>query len=316
MSVIGILEPYCFRRRSDSSITINMDGHTCRILAPLQDFPWDGEDFELAPGLWIKRFRKPPDLAGMDEWLAKDEWDRASGASHWLTYERATNDVPHPGEVENLVLLALWLTKPTRTQIAYRFELGLDDADGHKKRTRLFDRFMWIQNYTQFDIDMATLKASSGWYSAFSSMCQTRGRLNNALLLTIGGCWAHSWQVSLICHAAATEAILTYSKGPGITRRLAKTFACLTESDPTKRDIAFNNFVSAYTDRSDIMHGRPHNIAAEDRLPKLASFQDLLRTLWRTVCASPSLAQSLEDSDASRKTYLNKLEMGYTPPIP
>jgi hypothetical protein len=87
------------------------------IYAPLQDFLWDGNDFELAPDLWIKRFRQPPNLFGLEDWIAKDERESALGVRHWLTVDWTEGIVPSPSEVGNLVLLSLWLVKPTRAQI-------------------------------------------------------------------------------------------------------------------------------------------------------------------------------------------------------
>lgn len=79
-----------------------MSNRRFHVYAPLQHFQWSGNDFALAPGIWIRRFQKPPNLAGMHEWLSKEEWERASGASHWLTHEVTAVVVPSAGEVENL----------------------------------------------------------------------------------------------------------------------------------------------------------------------------------------------------------------------
>ncbi len=75
------------------------------IYAPLQEFHWDGDDFELAPALWIKRFRQAPDLSGLHECIAKDEWENASNAGHWLTFDWTEGVAPSPSEIVNLVLL-------------------------------------------------------------------------------------------------------------------------------------------------------------------------------------------------------------------
>lgn len=284
------------------------------VLAPLQDFDWSGNDFDLAPGLRIRRYRNPPDLSGMHEWISKDEWKRISGAQHWLTHEWASGAVPSPGEVENLVLLSLWLVKPTRTQIAFRFEIGRNGADGAKRRQRLLDRFMWVPGAIHFEFEDTELQSASAFYSKLTVFCSARGRLNDALLLTLSGCWSHAWQVSLVCHAAAAEALLTYSTAPGITRRLATSYACLTETKGTVRDAAFREFSDLYTTRSDIMHGRIHNVLIADRLPTLVRFQNVLRKLWTTVASSPQIISILEDTDARREAFFKSLQSVYTAP--
>ena len=290
-----------------------MNARRFEIYAPLQDFLWDGDDFELVAGLWIKRFPKAPDVSGLHEWIAKDEWERASGAGHWLNFDWLEGAIPAPAEITNLVLLSLWLVKPTRTHIAFRFELGRDAAVNEKSRKRLLDRFTWVAGATHTDIDDIDLKTASSYYSRLAALCPARGRLNDALLLTISGCWSHAWQVALICHAAAAEALLTYATGPGITRRLAKSYACVTETDAAKRSIAYREFVELYSVRSDIMHGRTHNVAATDRLPTLIRFQEVLRRLWRAVLSDPALPTVLEGTDTQREAHLQALERGFVP---
>lgn len=118
----------------------------------------------------------------------------------------------------------------------------------------------------------------------------------------------------MICHAAAAEALLTYATGPGITRRLSISYACLVETKPADRDRAFREFADLYRARSDIMHGRTHNVARADRLPTLARFGDILRSLWRAVLSSPALIQALEGTDAQRQVWFAAQEAGYSPP--
>ena len=290
-----------------------MSARRFEVYAPLQDFLWEGDDFELAPNLWIRRFTGPPDISGLHEWIAKDEWDRASGAAHWLIFDWIDGTFPSPAEVTNLMLLSLWLVKPTRSYIAFRFELGRDAAGSEKARRRMLDRFAWVTGAIHADIEDMDLKSASAYYSALVTSCRARARLNDALLLTIAGCWSHAWQVALICHAAAAETLLTYETGRGITGRLAKSYACLTESDSTKRDAAYREFSTLYSARSDIMHGRTHNVVTTDRLPTLIRFQEVLRRLWRVVLTTPSLSAVLEGTDAQRKAHLHALEAGYTP---
>ena len=198
-----------------------MSARRFEIYAPLQEFHWSGDDFQLAPGLWIKRFRTPPDLSGLHELIAEDEWERALSAAHWLTLDCTEAAVPSPGEIGNLVLLSLWLVKPTKSHISLRFQIGRDATDGEKTRSRLLDRFAWVPGTISPDFSYHDLQSASDFYKFLSALCSARGRLNDALLLTISGCWSHAWQVTLICHAASAEAILTYATTAGIARRLA-----------------------------------------------------------------------------------------------
>jgi hypothetical protein len=284
------------------------------IYAPLQEFDWDGKDFELAPGLWINRFRQPPDLCGLHERIAKEEWENASNVGHWLTFCWTDGVVPCPAEIANLVLLSFWLVKPTTSHISYRFHIGRAGADHEQSAHRLLDQFDWVSGAIHPCFEDQDLQSASTFYAILAQLCCARGRLNDALCLTLSGCWSHRWQVALICYAAAAEAMLTYDTVKGITNRLAKSYACVTETLTAQRDAAFQEFVDLYDVRSDIMHGRTHNITANDRLPTLVRFRDVLRRLWQTVLSSPHLIAVLEGTDAQRKVLFQALEQDYAVP--
>lgn len=283
------------------------------IYAPLENFYWPGEEFQLGPDVWIRRLEKVPDLAGFRERLSADEWDRAMRTSHWLQMEWDGVADQQPNGTSNLALLSLWLVKPTKTQITLRFQV--ERAPGTQTtRSRVLDRFAWVEEPENPDFTNDELASAARFYETLIAIYETRGRLNNALLLTVSGCWSHLWQTALICHAAAAEAILTYSTARGITKRLATSFACLTEVEVPDRNAAYQEFAALYSIRSDIMHGRTHTIPVADRLPTLVRFQTALRTLWREISSSPPLTAILEDTDAHREAHFTALQLGYVPP--
>lgn len=286
------------------------------VYAPLSEFDWPGSSFELVPGLRLRRFDTKPDLRDLDSktYLSVDEQEVLVSGSHWLTFRWDEGTEPCPAETINLVLLSLWLVKRTRTHVAFRFELGSDLLADRKSRHRLFDRFAWVEGTIQDTMEDADLAAAASYYRVLQNLCCARGRLNDACLLTLTGCWSHYWQVALICHAAATEAILTYSTARGVTRRLATAYACLVEARAPDRDRALREFSDLYSLRSDIMHGRSQDVPKDDRLPKLARFNDMLRRLWHMVLSSPELVCVLEGTDTQREKYFLALQAGYKPP--
>ncbi len=287
-----------------------------QIYAPLQEFPWDGDQFELASGLRIRRYEERPDLQGLYETLGQTEQQNVSSTRHWLTFEWYDGAEPSPGEIANLVLLALWVVKPTKTHIAFRFHLEHHEPTNPWKDStcQLLDRFVWWKGASHDELDDQDLKLAANYYSVLRGLHIASGRLNDAMILTLTGCWSHRWQVAMICHAAAAEAILTYSTKPGITKRLSTSYACLVETHTTLRDAAYREFYSLYSVRSDIMHGRTNNILVADRRPLLARFEEVLRRLWRVVVVSPSLVNVLEGPDTQREAYFLKLMSAYSPP--
>lgn len=279
------------------------------VYAPLSGFYWQGDSFQLTPGLRIIRFAQNRDLQNLNLTLAEDEQQELAAADHWLEFKWSSGTEPNPAETVNLILLSLWLVKSTRTHVAFRFELGQD----HKRRSRLYDRFAWVEGAHDVFDDNGLIIAAS-YYSVLQKICCDRGRLNHALVLTVTGCCSHHWQVALICHAAAAEAILTYEQGNGITRRLATTYACLVEAETAQRNRGFQEFSELYSVRSDIMHGRTQNISQEDRIPILIRFNAILRRLWDAVLLSPGLIEVLKGPDKQRKEYFRALQNGYNPP--
>lgn len=284
------------------------------VFAPLQDFCWEGRDFSFSPNVELRRLDRLPELRGLEKHISEPEWNRALAADHWLVFRSLDGTEPSPSTVVNLVLLSLWLVKPIRSHVALKFELGQDDAESEATMTRLLDRFAWIPGTIDPDTTDEDLRSASTYYRALEQLVLARGRLNNAIVLTVAGCWAHGWQTALVCQAAAAETILTYSTGRGLTRRLGESYACLVETDKQKRDAEFAEFTDLYSARSDIVHGRMHRIARTDTLPTLLRFQNLIRRLWRAVLRSPSHASALEHDDAGREAYLRQLQSGYVAP--
>ena len=282
------------------------------VYAPLQDFYWPGKDVRFSSNVVLKRVDCTPDLRGLDAHISRPEWERAANSDHWLTFEWVDGAQPFPTETINLVLLSLWLVKPIRAQVALKFQIGRENAAAEAKMSRLLDRFAWIPGTIDPDISDTDLQSAATYYAALEPLCRARGRLNNAMVLTVAGCWAHGWQVALICHASAAETILTYSPGRGLTRRLGGSYACLAESAKDRRDAAFTEFVDLYSARSDIVHGRMHKIDRADTLPILLRFQNVMRKLWTAILGSAAHTQALELDDAGRAAYLTQLQTGYT----
>lgn len=284
------------------------------VYAPLQDFCRPGSNFAFSSSLTLNRIDCTPDLRGLEKHVSNSEWERALNSDHWLVFQSIDGTVPSPSEVINLVLLSLWLVKPIRSQVALKFEIGREDAVSEAKMSRLLDRFMWIPGTIDADTTEEELRLAAIYYSVLEQLCRDRGRLNNAMVLTVAGCWSHGWQTGLICHAAAAETILTYAAERGLTRRLGESYACLVESDTNKRDAAYAEFVCLYSVRSDIVHGRMHHIANTDTLPTLLRFQNVMRKLWSVVLTSAHHISALECDDTGRRAHFMQLQSGYVAP--
>jgi hypothetical protein len=283
-----------------------------QVWTPLLDFEWEGNEFELASRLCLRKRSTPPALNRINQFVSKDELDRLRDASHWLEFTHDTVELISDGELANLFLLSLWLRRETRTQAPFRFVV--DSSDGSERYVRMLDRFAWIRGEMYDAFETSDLEAVSRYLPELRGFCAARERLNNALVLTLSGCWSNHWQTALSCHAAALETLLTYSRGPGITRRLATSYACIVEAAPATRSSAFTDFEQLYSIRSDITHGRTHLVDAGHRLIFMKRLSQALRSIWVKVIESRALAQALEGDDGKREAYLRANEAGFTPP--
>ena len=214
----------------------------------------------------------------------------------------------------NLVLLSLWLVKPNRVESRLKFKIGKNDFSGETGRSRILDRMQW--NYVEENdpFTVSDIQAAIGYYAEFKKVYLSRLRLSNAMALTLNGCWSYFWQASLISHAAAIEAILTCSKRPGLTKRLAVSYACLVENEQTTRDNAFDEFIELYSIRSDAIHGRVHNLDEQERLLSLSRLQSLLRVLWKKVLSDSRYMEILDKTDEEREMLFNEIQNGYCAP--
>ncbi len=268
----------------------------------------------MAAGVEIIARPSPYPLRGLYDNLAPFQQDALFFADHWLAIDWSTGDAAEPSELVDIFLLALWLARPTKTQVKYRFCVATDPKASPDSITLLFDQFQSIEDIAAEEVTTADLTAASSYFPLLLDVYVNQLRLANALYLTLAGCEAIRWQVAFVCYAAAAEAILTYETGSGITRRLSLAYACLLESTTPGRDRAFREFQDLYNKRSDIIHGRGHSMPEPQRLPTLARFGNALRALWKTVIASSTIKRELEASDASRMVFFQSLQSGYSSP--
>jgi len=284
-----------------------------KVYAPLSDFRWTGENFLEIPGIEIRRRHQAFDLQGLDEGLSDSQKNELFYADHWLVFDSHTSAKPSPSEMVNLFLLSLWLARATKANVQFRFEVNQDPTDNTVGTTWIYkDTFSWVPETVSNEVVLDDLRKTADFFATMHSLVISDRRLDYALFLTYAGCVAHNWAVALVCFCSAAEALLTYSTGRGLTRRLAKSFACLTETEKSKRDQAYKEFSETYSVRSDVTHGRLYLRSDLDRLNTLARFEDVLRKLWKVVLNSH--VSVLEGDDLQRQTFFEQLQAGYSPP--
>lgn len=292
-------------------------------LAPLSGFSWKGESIEFNKyNLKIVRYYHPPDLQGFESDLSGSEGDMIRSVTHWLIFEYEETENFNQSDIIILFLIALWLSVPTKTHVRLVFKFSTKTQAGKERSLiRCLDHFQWITGQASNIMQTEQIKEAFQNIQFLEPIILKGKRLWNALVLTAAGCMTTRWQVAFMDFSAAIETILTYKKGGGITKRLAKSYACLTERKKGERNKEYRRFIKLYGIRSDIVHGRIHKLrktpkksVEERRLEYLIEFSDLLRKLWICVILNKSVVAKLEKKDSSRKVFFQNIEKGYIPP--
>ncbi len=276
---------------------------TLRVWAPLFDFPWEGAEYQITEGTWIRaasayRGYDSPDL---DQSLSPYDRTLCRDVRHWLSIMQPAHHSLSVRESVNSFLLALWIVRPTRAHVALRFQESASDSPSV---FRVLDRFQWIHGQAADELGDKDLMAVSRLLPPLRSAHVARGRLRNALVLTFRGCVSIDWQAAFICWSAAAEALLTYERGPGIARRLARAYARLVDDQKTPIEAAVERFRAMYEVRSEIVHGRAHDRDGNARnLEDLITFSDMLRRIWDAALGAEDMRLVLESDDEVRKRF-------------
>lgn len=287
-------------KRADGSVA------HLQLWAPLSDFPWSGKNHRITEHTWIrtasayrgyKAEEVSQDLSAYDRLLCQE-------AEHWLSVGVSAQQQLSARESMNMFLLALWMIKPTKTHVALRFQ---ESPAEPPSVFRVLDRFQWIEGQATDQLQDEDLDGVSSLLESIRYAYIRRGRLRNALVLTFRGCVSIDWQAAVICWSAALEALLTYDRGPGLTKRLARAYARLCQNPAEQPGKAGIEFTRAYDVRSDIMHGRSYDRdASAENLVDVAACSDLLRRAWRSILPSDELTRVLEADDKVRKQFFER----------
>lgn len=303
----GVRGRYAQRYREHGNV-VALDARAAEdaeVWAPLVGFSWTGLERQIANDTWI---RQGSSYHGYEQFayvLAEEERDRCRETGHWLRVIQSRGDRLSASEKLNSFLIALWIVRPTLTQVPFRFE---EAQSGTKPFARHLDRFQWVRGQAAEDVRDEHLDTVARLLPELRAAYADGRRLRTALVLTLRGCFSRDWQSALVCFAAAAEAMLTYSREPGLTDRLAKSYAKLVSRSQPAAKRAQDHFKKLYALRSDIVHGRSYGRRnSGHNLRDLAAFSNLLRRLWSAVLVRPELRKGLDGDDQQREKVFSAL---------
>ena len=278
--------------------------------SPLFQFSSDINKFQIKTYLEICQDAFTLRKIDKEEFLGTYEIDEILGCKYWLKINDSFPKYLSPRPICNTILLSFWVLKPNQIETRYRF--GDDNSF-----FRQLDRFQFnrVDDNINF-FNLGDLQNISTYYNSFCRINRHNKRLYIAKLNTFRGCLSYHWVVAFILYSSALEAILNYKRGYGLTKRLAKAYACLLANQKRERDALYKNFAMLYGIRSDIMHGKHRKWAkAQGNLKKLSELAILLRQLWQKILSDKDLESTLDKDNSARETFFKRLQKGYaTPP--
>ena len=281
------------------------------VIAPLSNFNWNGDLIEIGKFCTIKRRYTTRMPYGYSKFLSVDDKLEIQSCKHWLEFLPSKSENLSANATINCFLFLLWLHKPTETHIKMFFE----NLKQEKRLHRILSRYVWIDSEVNYSIETKDLIKVRDDVDSILRIIRNNKRLFTSLTLTIRGCTAKHWHVAFICYSAAIEGLLTYSKDVGITKRLAKTYACLTKVTKLDRDKAHEIFKKTYNIRSDIMHGRAYIFNDQkSNLNELITLSNILREIWKTILTSENYINEFDKDDDMKKVFFNKIENNYIEP--
>ena len=275
---------------------------------PLIDFRMDPDDFLISDNLRIAR--TPYDLDKAKILLSLSEHDRLAlkRTEFWAIVDEKGLSSADAYITINTLLLAFHIVGPIRATTFFKFQ-------DYKTVSVFHERFYYNKKDTFIRCGDHELRRTSAFCNELLRIYRRNKRLQTAMVNTYFAGVTRQWKVAYICLSGALETMLTYESGSGITKRLAKTYACLTEQTKRKRNAVYRRFISLYGIRSRIIHGKYRGLGNRDRnLTLLSEFSGLLRKLWQTVLSNKEHCRELEKGDDKRKAYFAKLERKYQPP--
>lgn len=275
---------------------------------PLIDFRMGPDDFLISDNLRIAR--TPYDLDKAKILLSLSEHDRLSlkRTEFWAIVDEKGLSSADAYIKINTLLLAFHIVGPIRATTFFKFQ-------DYKTVSVFHERFYYNEKDTFITCGDHQFRQTSVFCNELLRIYRRNKRLQTAMVNTYFACVTRQWKVAYICLSAALETMLTYKSGSGITKRLARTYACLTEQNKRKRDKVYRKFIKLYGIRSRIIHGKYRGLRNPDRnLTLLSDFSGLLRKLWQAVLLSKEHCRELEKGDDKRKIYFMEFEGKYNPP--
>lgn len=277
------------------------------VFSPLSNFNTREKYFAFSDYLSMKSsYEKDFTLENVRFYISGFEVVEIKQCSHWVILNNSKSRLENESVTLNTLLIAFWVQSANKISIKHIFN---DKETGCEVISNGFQFNKMDRIKTEFDIN--DLKKVKEYFHQLESITITNGRLHTALSNTFQGCIAPIWKTAYLLYTAAIEAILTYRKTPGITKRLSQSYACLIETDSQKRQQEYANFCTLYNIRSDIMHGNVMDTDADDNLTNLSKLASALRRLWQFILSESELIDILEKQNKDRKKFFQRLELGF-----
>ena len=288
---------------------------THRYIAPLFDFPFPDSHFDIDSSFRVKRIVPPLDCNRWAGFLSADDLARISKCAHVLILDVRPGEYPRPKELFSLFLFSLWLARPTRTSLHFRFVADDANIPVFPQAVRILDIHQWLKGDVYDTLSLTHLKRAASFFESLKNLSRDCGRIYTALTYGHYACTTVRWQVAFTMYAASLETLFFPDSRKRITHKLATRIACFLENSGARRKRLYHRVCDFYDIRSAILHGR-FIASLEDESNSAKNLRDLavltvtLRRAWRKILSDKELMLVFNSDTTKRNSYFDRLSSG------
>jgi len=227
-----------------------------KYYSPVFNIFTDTKYYEFSKYLFIELTANSDFKLQHEFFLSLNDRYEINSTKYWFVVNENIPKYLSSSQALNILLLSFWILSPTEIHLKYK--LKSDDSVGLFLDRFLFNKYEGRKTNYTFD-DFSEIKT---YYTSLIKIFKTNKRLSLALDNTYRACTTYNWKVAFLLLTNALESMFTYSREKGITRRLAKSYACFMTTDKKNRDNLFREFYNLYHE-SDIQLNEVYNYVSQ-----------------------------------------------------
>ena len=280
-----------------------------RVLAPLHNFSWNGQTYDLGGSVHIEPIIDPFDFSPWDDFLSSyDKQTEMGFHTHFISLPVGGAFGQSYMDVIHLFLFCLWVVHYTRTNVRY----VLVPPIGHQTALhRVCGYHRSARERSRSRIYTSDLQQIRSLLPISASIYGKKHRLATALFFTHIMKTQDRWATALLAGANAIEALFSKNTKGGQTFPVSRRMGAFLENAKSRQVSIGRRMLRLYNRRSELVHGRyTLNIGdekqAKTQLGYVFQIENLLRRCWGKILTDETIRGKFQKSK-HRDDYLTRL---------